>query len=339
MSDWKHHLLENNPFPAILGQKETKDQVRSALLARRHMLIVGPPGIGKTTLAKSVAALLPSSVVNDCGFHCDPKHPRCPTCLTTEQKTVTISGEDKFVRVQGSPDLTVEDLFGDIDPVKALQFGAHSAQAFTPGKIFRAHDGILFFDELNRAPEKTQNALLQVLEEGTVTIGSYTIDIPSNFIFIGTMNPEDSAATEKLSSVLMDRFDVIRMTYPDSVDIESEIITSRAQELRVPFPEPLLMTVLQFIHTLRANKNLVRKPSVRASLGLYERAQANALLAKHKEVTFDDIMHALISVLAHRIELKPSLKFVQSPEQFIASEFKAFSQENPDVASTGGGDL
>ena len=81
-------------------------------------------------------------------------------CKSNKTKaTKKITGHDRFIRIQGSPDLTVEDILGDIDPIKALKFGAMSIEAFTPGKIFKANNGVLFFDELNRCPQKLQNAL------------------------------------------------------------------------------------------------------------------------------------------------------------------------------------
>ena len=150
-------------FIDILGQKGTKNQIKSALLMDRHLLIVGPPGIGKTTIAKNVAKLLPSIIVNDCEYHCSSDKPLCPSCRNGKVKSKKISGTERFIRIQGSPDLTVEDLIGDIDPIKALKFGPRSMEAFTPGKIFKANNGILFFDEVNRCPEKLQNSLLQVL--------------------------------------------------------------------------------------------------------------------------------------------------------------------------------
>ena len=251
-----------------------------------------------------------------------------PSCISKKNATTkTIKGLERFVRIQGSPDLTVEDLLGDIDPTKALEFGPTSLAAFMPGKIFKANNGILFFDELNRCNEKLQNALLQVLEEGKATIGSHTIDFPANFVFIGTMNPDETAAVEKISDVLMDRFDIITMTYPETLSIEKEIVTTKGKKLAVTFPENILETALSFIHNLRENKDISRKPSVRASLGLYERAQANALLNARKTVTMTDIAEAMISVIPHRIELKASIKYIINKEQFIAKEFEKFCTE------------
>ncbi len=329
-------FLQADPFTDILGQEKTKQQLKSALLMDRHVIVLGPPGIGKTTLAKNVARLLPTLTLNECQYHCDPKTPLCPECKTKKAKTNKVEGEERFIRIQGSPDLTVEDLLGDIDPIKALQFGPTSIQAFTPGKIFKANHGILFFDEVNRCPEKIQNSLLQVLEEGKATLGAYTVDLPANFIFIGTMNPEETAATEKLSDVFMDRFDIVHMTYPETLDIEKRIIADKGQKLPITFDEDLLSLGIMFIRLLRDHKNILKKPSVRASLGIYERAQANAFLAKRKNVTVEDMTEALISVLAHRIELKPSVKYLQTNEEFIKEQFDAFSGQHPELSGGGG---
>ncbi|MBU0665911.1 MAG: MoxR family ATPase [Nanoarchaeota archaeon] len=282
----------NEDFKDILGQQDVKKQLKSALISERNVILVGAPGIGKTTLAKNVAKILPKN---------------------KDGKSAP------FVRVQGSPDLTAEDLIGDIDPIKALKFGPTNKEAFSPGKIFQANGGVLFFDEINRCSEKLQNALLQALEEKKVTIGSYKVDFDANFIFIGTMNPEDTS-TEPLSDVFLDRFDLVYSKYPENPVIEKEIVKKSGKQI-ISFPEKLLDMVLSFIRDLRIDENVEKKPSVRASIGIYERAQAHAKLSNRKEVELIDIQEVIISVLSHRIRLKPSVKYLQTTEKYVEKEF------------------
>ncbi|MGV8087415.1 MAG: ATP-binding protein [Candidatus Woesearchaeota archaeon] len=326
LNDTMRKRIIEEQFVDILGQERVKKDIKSALLMDRHIILVGNPGIGKTTLAKNIAKILPEIKVNECGFNCTPDNPICPECKNNKEKikTRTITGEERFIRIQGSPDLTAEDLLGDIDPMKAMKFGPLSIEAFTPGKIFRANNGILFFDEINRCSEKLQNALLQVLEEKRVTIGSYNIDFPAEFIFIGTMNPEDTS-TEPLSEVFLDRFDMIYMTYPESLSIEKKIVTLKGKTIEgITFPEELLDTTIHFIRTLREDPNIEKKPSVRASLGIYERSQAIAYLSKDKIVTNEHIKEVMLSVLSHRIKLKPSIKYLETPEKYLEEEFQKF---------------
>ena len=314
-------LKQKENFADILGQEAAKQGIKSALLMKRHIIIVGPPGIGKTTLAKNIAKLLPPlEVIEGCSYHCTPQNRVCPSCKQdNKSKTSKIQGTECFIRIQGSPDLTVEDLLGDIDPIKALKFGPLSLEAFTPGKIFKANNGILFFDELNRCPEKLQNALLQVLEEGKATIGSYDVDFDIDFIFIGTMNPEDTS-TEKLSDVLLDRFDLVYMGYPETPETEKKIVSLKGEKI-CSVSDEILALIVHFVRLLRDDDKLEKKPSVRASIGLYERAQSNAVLKGRKNVEFNDVKDVLISVLSHRIRLKPSVRYLETIEDYLKEQF------------------
>ncbi len=319
-------LKEGKDFDEIIGQATVKQQIKSALIAGRNLLIVGPPGIGKTTIAKNVSLLLPEIEVNACPYNCSPSDPVCPECKSGKTNSrKSISGVERFVRVQGSPDLTAEDLIGDIDPAKAIKFGPLSMEAFTPGKIFKANNGVLFFDELNRAPEKLQNALLQALQERTVTIGSYDVDLEANFIFIATMNPDDSN-TEPLSDVLLDRFDVAYMQYPETQEQEEKIVDTVSQHF-VDYPEDVRRLTVMLVRDLRDSDKLERFPSVRASIGLYERAQTNAMVNGKSIVSWQDVQDVLVSVLSHRIKLKPSAQYLQSPQELLQEKLNEFNQQ------------
>jgi Mg-chelatase subunit ChlI len=322
----KKFIDEKREFTHIVGQNDVKQCVKSALIAGRNILIVGPPGVGKTTLARNVSEMLPEIEVNDCQYNCLPEKPSCPECRAGKTHgRKKISGIQRFVRVQGSPDLSAEDLIGDIDPGKAMQFGPLSMEAFTPGKMFKANNGVLFFDELNRAPEKLQNALLQALQEKKVTVGSYDVDMTTDFIFIATMNPEDSN-TETLSEVLLDRFDVAYMEYPETQEEEEKIVVDNSGKF-TEVSAQVKFLIVNYIRELRESDKLERKPSVRATIGLYERSQTNALLKGKKKVDWQDVEDVLVSVLSHRIKLKPSAQYLQSTKELLTEKLKEFSEQ------------
>ncbi|HII71862.1 TPA: AAA domain-containing protein, partial [Candidatus Woesearchaeota archaeon] len=182
-----------------------------------------------------------------------------------------------------------------------------------------------FFDELNRCGEKLQNALLQALQERVVTIGSYNVDFEANFIFMATMNPEDSS-TETVSTVLMDRFDVAYMEYPETQEYEEQIADTVAQKL-ITVPPDVRRQIVMFVRELRDVDKLERLPSVRATIGLYERSQTQAMLKGKDKVSWEDVQKVLVSVLSHRIKLKPSAEYLQSPQNFLKQKIAEFVEK------------
>jgi len=136
------------------------------------------------------------------------------------------------------------------------------------------------------------------------------------------MNPNDSS-TERLSDVFLDRFDMVYMNYPESDRIEKEIVLKKGKRI-VEFPDKLLDMVISFIRSLRHDEKLEKFPGVRASLGIYERAQSNAILDSRKKVCFNDVKDVVVSVLSHRIKLKPSTKYLINPKKYIEEEFENF---------------
>lgn len=225
-----------------------------------------------------------------------------------------------FSRVQFTPDLLPADVTGtNVFDESAGEF------TFSPGPIFA---NVVLADEINRAPPKTQAALLEAMEEGQVTVDGETYDLPTPFVVIATQNPVESEGAFPLPEAQLDRF-LVKTTvgYPDR-DGELELLYRRSGRVeRSPSVDPVLdresvLALRQTPETVRVEEDLCgyvvdlaratrtdRRVEVgvspRGTQRLFEAVRAKAVLAGREYVTPDDIVDIVDPVFAHRIILTP----------------------------------
>ncbi len=303
-----------DPLSRIIGQREAKKQFLASVVAGHDVILKGPRGCGKTTMAKEMAKLLPPlEIIDGCDFRCQPDRITCPVCREkysgtspSSIPTRVVQGLERFVRIQGSPDLTVQDLLGDIDPVAAFKYSPSDYRAFTPGKLLKGNNGIVFCDEIAKMPQRLQGAFLQVLDEGRATISGYDVDYPADFLMIATSNLSAESGDVPLIDVLLDRVDVIEMGYPRRVDEEVAIIRNEGKDLGVEVDDQIVEAIAGAVQRTRLEDTPGKPASVRASIKIYEQTQSYALLRGSRVAKPSDLYDALCSVLPASTNIEQS---------------------------------
>ncbi len=213
-------------FPGIIGYDETViPQLVNAVLSRHNFILLGLRGQAKSRILRGLVDLLDEKipVVPGCEIHDDPLAPLCAGCrgrIAKEGDRLSIGWlrrEDRYVEKLATPDVTIADMVGDIDPIKAAEAGLNLSDELTMhyGLLPRANRGIFAINELPDLAGKIQVGLFNILQEGDVQIKGYPIRLRLDVMLVFTANPEDYTARGKIITPLKDRIgSEIRTHYP-----------------------------------------------------------------------------------------------------------------------------
>ncbi len=213
-------------FPGIVGYDDTVvPQLVNALLSRHNFILLGLRGQAKTRLLRALVTLLDEAipVMPGCEVNDDPLAPICGICrsrIATEGDHAPVAWLPRvarYVEKLATPDVTIADMVGDIDPIKAAKAGLQLSSELTMhyGLLPRANRGIFAINELPDLAGKIQVGLFNILQEGDVQIKGYPVRLPLDVLMAFTANPEDYTARGKIITPLKDRIgSEIRTHYP-----------------------------------------------------------------------------------------------------------------------------
>ncbi|MGH3470496.1 MAG: sigma 54-interacting transcriptional regulator [Nocardioidaceae bacterium] len=261
-------------FPGIVGFDDTVlPELESALLAGHDLVLLGERGQGKTRLMRTLAGLLDewSPVVAGCEINDDPTAPVCVRCvraateLGDELAIAWRHRRDRYTEKLATPDTSVGDLVGDVDPVRVSQgrtLGDPETIHF--GLVPRANRGVFGLNELPDLAERIQVALFNVLEERDIQIRGYSLRLPLDLLLVATANPEDYTNRGRIITPLKDRFGAeIRTHYVFDVDEEVRLIGQEAR-LVADVPEHLVEVMARFTRGLRESASVDQRSGVSA---------------------------------------------------------------------------
>ncbi len=283
-------------FPGIIGYDDTVvPQLVNALLSRHNFILLGLRGQAKTRLLRALVTLLDDRipVMPGCEVNDDPFAPLCAACRARiaaegDKTPITwLSRDARYVEKLATPDVTIADMVGDIDPIKAARSGLQLSNELTMhyGLLPRANRGIFAINELPDLAGKIQVGLFNILQEGDVQIKGYPVRLPLDVLMAFTANPEDYTARGKIITPLKDRIgSEIRTHYPSG---RSEGMMITAQEawvqrdsagVRIEVPSFVAETVEEIAFQARQDRRIDRRSGVsqRLPISVIENVVSNA---------------------------------------------------------------
>src|SRR3954451_7932354 len=266
-------------FPGIIGYDDTViPQLVNAVLSRHNFILLGLRGQAKSRILRGLADLLDERipVVPGCEIHDDPLAPLCAACrarVAREGDDMPIgwlTREDRYVEKLATPDVTIADMVGDIDPIKAAQGGLDLGDELTMhyGLLPRANRGIFAVNELPDLAGKIQVGLFNILQEGDVQIKGYPIRLKLDVMLVFTANPEDYTARGKIITPLKDRIgSEIRTHYPATrhnamAITRQEAWTDRSGAVKMEIPPYVREVVEEIAFQARADRKIDKRSGV-----------------------------------------------------------------------------
>jgi len=281
-------------FPGIVGYEDTVvPQIINAILSRHNFILLGLRGQAKSRILRALTTLLDPHLpyVTGCEIHDNPYVPLCQRCrdLMQEKGDATpiawLTPDDRYVEKLATPDVTVADLIGDIDPIKAARSGHELGSELTMhyGLLPRSNRGIFAVNELPDLAGKIQVALFNIMQEGDVQIKGYPVRLLLDVALIFTANPEDYTARGKIVTPLKDRIgSEIRTHYPATVEEGIAITTQEAWTQRnghpLQVPKYINEIIEQIAFCAREDKRIDKRSGVsqRLPISCMENVISNA---------------------------------------------------------------
>jgi len=282
-------------FPGVHGYDDTViPQITNALLSRHHFILLGLRGQAKSRIVRGLMSFLDPQipVIAGCEINDNPYRPLCRACREriAEEADLTpiawLARDHRYVEKLATPDVTIADIIGDVDPIKAARAGKNLADELTIhyGLLPRANRGIFAINELPDLAGKIQVGLFNIMQEGDVQIKGYPVRMALDVLLVFTANPEDYTARGKIITPLKDRIgSEIRTHYPATVPegmaiTAQESWTSRDGKRRVEIPAYVREVVEEVAFQAREDKRVDRRSGVsqRLPISTIENVLSNA---------------------------------------------------------------